>query len=173
MWALAIASVFLAGAASATNPAPDAAPNVPVDDRDEQTLASSATQAFHFYLRAVDKPDLAEARSMVLDPGYSQGRMRVIDLLLGFVRARSTGNIRNEAVVVRTQGDWALAVYQYDTTINGQTTRVITTAWMIQWDGIWKQFLIEPSDDDFWDSRESDYAELQHWFDEHAEEIAS
>lgn len=164
--ALLAVSVGLTGQAGANEP-------VPVDDRSEQSLMSSAIQAFHTYLRAVDKPDMIEARSHVLDPGYAQGRLRVMEQLLAFVRGRSVGAIRNEGVVVKTRGDWALAVYQYDTTLAGKTTRIITTAWMIQWEGVWKQFIVAPEDKAFWNTRESDYRELQRWFDEHAEEIGS
>ncbi|MEM1354911.1 MAG: hypothetical protein AAGC44_08625 [Planctomycetota bacterium] len=166
LWSLAAVSLLFAVPASANEP-------TPVDDRDEQALVASSIRAFHTYLRSVDKPDLVEARSYVLDPGDAQGRARVLELLLGFVRGRSTGDIHNEGVVVKTQGDWALAVYQYDTTIAGKTTRIITTAWMIQWEGVWKQFIVAPSDETFWNTRESDYRELQNWFDDHAKEIGS
>lgn len=164
--ALVVVSVLGSGRALANEP-------TPVDDASEQTLMSSAIRAFHTYLRAVDKPDLVEAQSYVLDPGDAQGRTRVVRQLVAFVRGRSTGDIRNEGVVVKTKGDWALAVYQYDTTIAGKTTRIITTAWMLQWEGVWKQFIVAPDDATFWNTRESDYRELQSWFDDHAEEIGS
>ena len=76
-------------------------------------------------------------------------------------------------LIVRSSGDWALVVYQYDTVVGNKAARVITTAWMLQSEGFWRQFIIAPSDEQFWDEYRSDYERLQDWFDEHAEAIGS
>ncbi|MFI4862533.1 MAG: hypothetical protein ACIAXF_17850 [Phycisphaerales bacterium JB063] len=148
-------------------------PGVEVDDRDEPSLVESAIRAFDSYLGSVDAGQLEEARAQVLDPGSATGRLSVVEKLLGFIRARTASRIENEGVVVRIRGDWALVVYQYDTTVRGQTTRVITTAWMIQAEGYWRQFVVAPEERAFWDKRRADFDALQAWFDQHAREIAS
>lgn len=158
--------VLLAGPASA---APK--PGVEVDDRDRPALTESAIRAFDYYLAAVDAGDLDTARDHVLDPGHHEGRLTVVEKLLGFIRARLMSEIANEGVVVRMRGDWALVVYQYDTTVDSQTTRIITTAWMIQTDGYWRQFIVSPRDRSFWVKHRADYEALQRWFDDHARQI--
>lgn len=142
-----------------------------IDDRDAQALQASATVAFHEYLEAVDDGPIGDAAELVLDPCDMEGRDEVYGRLEAFRRGREKNPVRNEACIVRTAGDWAMVVYQYDTTIAGKTARVITTAWMIQWEGLWRQFIVAPSDDHFWNERLSDYELLQKWFDEHAEAI--
>lgn len=143
----------------------------PVDDADRIALEQSASQAFFKYLESVDANELADASDHALDPGTDELRIQLLDRLFAFMRGRAKNPVRNEALVIRTAGDWALAVYQYDTTISGKTARVITTAWMIQWNGYWRQFIVSPSDESFWDTRRSDYEKLQQWFDDHAEEL--
>lgn len=150
---------------------PARAARTPVDDTDPETIEASAIAAFYNYLEAVDNQELEEAYKQVLDPGDRERRMTVFDQLIGFMRGRENNPVRNEAVVVRTSGDWAMVVYQYDTTIGGKTARVITTAWMIQWEGFWRQFIAAPVKESFWDHRRSDYERLQKWFDDHAEEL--
>ncbi|MEM9415133.1 MAG: hypothetical protein AAGA29_06580 [Planctomycetota bacterium] len=168
VWLFAVVvSLGFAGTASA---GPDA--GVEVDDRSEPSLIESAIRAFDCYLRSVDEGQLEEARDQVLDPGSSAGRLTVVEKLLSFIRARTASQIENEGVVVRVRGDWALVVYQYDTTVRGQTTRVITTAWMIKANGFWRQFIVAPDDRGFWDKRRADFDALQAWFDAHAREIA-
>jgi len=142
-----------------------------VDDRDPEALQVSASKAFYRYLDAIDREQVQEANDQVLDPGDDEGRSEVVDKLIDFMRARQNNPVRNEAAVVRCSGDWAMVVYQYDTTIAGKTARVITTAWMVQWEGLWKQFIVAPIDEAFWDTRRSDYELLQKWFDEHAEDL--
>lgn len=143
----------------------------PVDDRDEVSLEESASMAFYSYLEAVDAGELDEATEQVLDPGDMAGRAEVNESLMAFMRGRQKSPVRNEACIVRTAGDWAMVVYQYDTTIAGKTARVITTAWMLQFEGFWQQFLVAPPEEEFWDDRQSDYELLQDWFDEHAEAL--
>ena len=165
---------FLAGALLLLLTLPAAAapePGVEVDDRDDPAMTASAIRAFDYYLEAVDAGNLDVARDHVLDPGHNEGRLTVVEKLLGFIRARLMSEIANEGVVVRIQGDWALVVYQYDTTVNSKTTRVITTAWMVKSDGYWRQFIVSPSDRSFWIKRRADYEALQRWFDEHARRI--
>ncbi|XAM00548.1 hypothetical protein OT109_03990 [Phycisphaeraceae bacterium D3-23] len=148
------------------------AAGVEVDDRDEPSMVESAIRAFDNYLHSVDEGRLDEARDQVLDPGTAAGRLSVVEKLLSFIRARTASQIENEGVVVRLRGDWALVVYQYDTTVRGQTTRVITTAWMIKADGYWRQFVVAPDERGFWEKRRADFEALQAWFDAHAREIA-
>ncbi len=148
-----------------------AAPVVPVEEADESSLIQSAIRAFDVYLGLVDGGDVNAVREHVLDPGYTEGRVSVVEKLLAFIHARLNSSIQNEGVVVRVQGDWALVVYQYDTTSMGQTTRVITTAWMIKSEGSWRQFIVAPRERAFWDKRRADFDALQRWFDEHAREI--
>lgn len=145
----------------------------PVDDTSQANLEASATLAFHRYLKSIDANQANDAYEQVLDPEDPDLRFEVIDRLLGFIRARVKSPVRNEACVVRTAGQWALVVYQYDTTIAGKTARVITTAWMLQSEGFWRQFILAPADPDFWDTRRSDYDKLQRWFDDHAGQLVS
>ncbi|MFN3168281.1 MAG: hypothetical protein ACE37H_14575 [Phycisphaeraceae bacterium] len=145
----------------------------PVDDRDDASLEASASLAFHAYLETIDAGEIDAANDQALDPGSASGRLDVMDRLLAFMKARIKNPVRNEAMVIRSAGDWAMVVYQYDTTVAGKTARVITTAWMVQWEGYWRQFIVAPADASFWDTRRSDYERLQQWFDEHAEELTS
>lgn len=146
---------------------------VEVEDKDESSLITSAIQAFDRYLESVDAGNLEEAEVQVLDPGTADGRRGVVENLLSFIRARLASQIENEGVVVRIRGDWALVVYQYDMTRDGQTTRIITTAWMIKNQGFWRQFVVAPVDRGFWNkNRRADFDALQAWFDRHAREIA-
>lgn len=148
-----------------------AAPIVPVEEDNESSLIRSAIRAFDVYLGMVDSGDVNAAREHVLDPGFTEGRLTVVEKLLSFIRARLSSQIQNEGVVVRVQGDWALVVYQYDTTNMGKTSRVITTAWMLKHDGHWRQFIVAPTERTFWDKRRADFDALQSWFDEHAREV--
>lgn len=143
----------------------------PVDDRDREAREASASVAFYKYLEAIDQKRLIRANKQVLDPGDEEGQASVIDQLIAFMRARQKNPVFNEAAVVRCSGDWAMVVYQYDTTIAGKTARVITTAWMIQWNGFWRQFIVAPADETFWESRREDYDRLQKWFDDHTEDV--
>jgi len=165
-----LVGVLLACAAGPTQAKTSHSANV--DDTDQATLVDSAIRAFDRYLQIIDAGDLDRARTHTFDPGFAEGRLRVAEKLLAFIRGRMSSSIRNEGLVVRVQGDWALVVYQYDTTIEDQTTRVITTAWMLQWEDTWKQFIIAPNDPHFWDTRQADHDALQSWFDQHAREIA-
>lgn len=142
-----------------------------VDDRDSKTIEASASRAFHQYLEAVDAGEIDQAAELALDPGDMEGRDDLIDRLIAFMRGRQNNPVRNEAMIVRCSGDWAMVVYQYETTIGGKTARVITTAWMIQWEGYWRQFIIEPVIEGFWDGRRTDYELLQKWFDENAQAL--
>lgn len=143
----------------------------PVNHEDEATLEASASLAFYEYLNAIDEGELSDAYEMVLDPIDMGAQDEVLDRLSSFMRARQKHPVSNEAMIVRSAGDWALVVYQYDTTIAGEPARIITTAWMLQWDGFWRQFIIAPADETFWDDYRSDYELLQNWFDEHAEDL--
>lgn len=143
----------------------------PVDNTDEASIEASASLAFHQYLKTIDEGRLDDANEQALDPGDDERRLDVLDRLLAFMRARTKSPVRNEAMVVRSAGDWALVVYQYDTTVAGKTARVITTAWMVQWQGYWRQFVVAPADPAFWDNRRSDYQRLLNWFDEHAGDL--
>lgn len=144
---------------------------VPVDNEDDATLEASACLAFYAYLNAIDEGELVDACEMVLDPIDLAAQDEVVDRLSAFMRARQKNPVENEAMIIRSSGDWALVVYQYDTILAGKTARVITTAWMLQWDGFWRQFIIAPSQEMFWDNYRSDYERLQNWFDEHAEDL--
>ncbi len=144
----------------------------PVDTEDEVTLEASAILAFSEYLQAIDEGELAKAYEMVLDPVDMDAQDDVLGRLGAFMRARQKNPVANEAMIVRSSGDWALVVYQYDTIVGGKTARVITTAWMLQWEGFWRQFIIAPADEKaFWDDYQSDYERLQNWFDENAEDL--
>lgn len=143
----------------------------PVDDKDEAAIETSASLAFYEYLEAIDTGELADAFDMVLDPGDMAGQDHVLDRLGAFMRARQKHPVNNEGLIVRASGDWALVVYQYDITVAGKTARVITTAWMLQFEGFWRQFIVAPADESFWDEYRSDYERLQKWFDNHAEEL--
>lgn len=145
----------------------------PVDDSDTAALEASASRAFYRYLQSIDDQQVEEANEQVLDPVDPELRLDVIDRLQAFMRARAKSPVRNEALITRFAGDWALVVYQYDTTIAGKTARVITTAWMVRWEGYWRQFIVAPTDTTFWEARRSDYERLQRWFDDHAEELVS
>lgn len=145
----------------------------PVDPKDETALEESASLAFYEYLQAIEAGELADAYEMVLDPIDMGAQDDVLQRLSAFIKARQKNPVTNEALIVRSAGDWALVVYQYDTMIAGKAARVITTAWMLQWDGFWRQFIIAPSQEDFWDDYRSDYELLQKWFDDHAEDLAS
>lgn len=145
----------------------------PVDHEDEAALEASASLAFYEYLQAVDEGELSDAYEMVLDPEDMAAQDDVLNRLTSFMRARQKYPAQNEAMIVRSAGDWALVVYQYDTTIAGKTTRVITTAWMLQWQGFWRQFIVAPADEAFWETYGSDYERLQDWFDENAEDIGT
>lgn len=140
----------------------------PIDDTDDQARELSATLAFHRYLKAIDDWHVEDAADLALDPGDEELRLELVDRLVAFMRGRIKTPVRNEAVVVRLSGDWAMVVYQYDITVAGEPLRVITTAWMVQWEGCWRQFIVAPSDEAFWDTRRSDYEKLKQWFDEHA-----
>ncbi len=143
----------------------------PVDTTDLAALEASASRAFYQYLLAIDEERIDSAYEQAYDPDTVELRVTLVDRLLAFMRARVKSPVRNEAMIVRTAGDWAMVVYQYDTTVAGKTARVITTAWMVQWEGYWRQFVVAPQDPAFWESRRSDYERLQQWFDEHAEEL--
>jgi hypothetical protein len=145
----------------------------PVDTEDEAALEASASLAFYEYLQAIEEGELAQAYEMVLDPVDMAAQDDVLNRLSTFIKARQKNPVSNEAMIVRSAGDWALVVYQYDTTIAGKAARVITTAWMLQWEGFWRQFIVAPEDEQFWDTYRSDYELLQNWFDEHAEDIGS
>ncbi|MEO0475978.1 MAG: hypothetical protein AAF085_08445 [Planctomycetota bacterium] len=143
----------------------------PVDKEDEDALEASASVAFYEYLQAIEKGDLAQAYEMVLDPEDMAAQDNVLTRLSTFIKARQKNPVSNEAMIIRSAGDWALVVYQYDTTIAGKTARVITTAWMLQWEGFWRQFIVAPENETFWDDYRSDYERLQKWFDDHAEDL--
>lgn len=143
-----------------------------VDARSKSALQASATTAFHRYLEAIDQSELDEAVELSYDPGDNAGRETLIEQLADFMKARRNNPVRNEAVVVRCSGDFAMVVYQYDTTIAGKTARIITTAWMIQFEGLWQQFIVAPMDKGFWESRLSDYQRLQAWFDKYAQQLS-
>lgn len=145
----------------------------PVDNTDETSIESSASFAFHAYLDAIDTGELAEAYDMVLAPGDMEGQDKILQRLVAFMKARQKHPVTNEGLIVRASGDWALVVYQYDTVVGDKAARVITTAWMMQSEGFWRQFIIAPADEQFWDENRSDYERLQDWFDDHAEDIGS
>ena len=44
---------------------------------------------------------------------------------------------------------------------------------MLQWKGFWRQFIIAPSEETFWETYRSDYERLQKWFDDNAEDLGS
>lgn len=169
--AACVCALFASGSAFAQT-TEDAPAGVEEVGRDDPSLIDSALRAFDRYLESIDASNLEEAREETLDPGYSEGRLRVMEKLIAFIRGRRAIEIENEGMVVRVRGDWALVVYQYDTIVNSQTTRVITTAWMVLWEGRWKQFVVAPRDTQFWNDRRSDFNELQAWFEEHAREVA-
>lgn len=145
----------------------------PVDNEDEDAIEASASQAFYEYLQAIEAGELGQAYEMVLEPSDMAAQDDVLTRLSAFIKARQKNPVSNEAMLVRSSGDWALVVYQYDTTIAGKTARVITTAWMMQWEGFWRQFIVAPKDDQFWEAHRSDYERLQKWFDDNAKDIAS
>ena len=145
----------------------------PVDHKDEDAIEASASQAFYEYLQAIEAGELADAYEMVLDPVDMAAQDDVLTRLSAFIKARQKNPVDNEAMVVRCSGDWALVVYQYDTTIAGKTARVITTAWMMQWEGFWRQFIVAPDDEQFWEAHRSDYELLQKWFDDNAGDLAA
>lgn len=145
----------------------------PVDLEDETSLEASASLAFSEYLEAIEAGELADAYDMVLEPEDMAGQDNVLQRLSAFIKSRQKQPVSNEALIVRSAGDWALVVYQYDTIVAGKTARVITTAWMMQWEGFWRQFIVAPSDDAFWEAHRSDYEALQKWFDDHAEDLGS
>ena len=146
----------------------------PVDLEDEAALEESASLAFHDYLQAIEAGELEEAYEMVLDPQDMAAQDDVLTRLSAFIKSRQKQPVSNEALIIRSAGDWALVVYQYDTIVAGKTARVITTAWMMQWEGFWRQFIVPPSNDDtFWEARRSDYEALQKWFDDHAQDFGS
>jgi len=145
----------------------------PVDNEDEAALEASASQAFYEYLQAIEEGELSDAYDMVLEPEDMAAQDDVLSRLSAFIKARQKTPVRNEALIVRSAGDWALVVYQYDTTIAGKAARVITTAWMLQWEGFWRQFIVAPPHESFWEKHRSDYEALQQWFDDHAEDIGS
>lgn len=145
----------------------------PVDRKDDATIEASASLAFYEYLQAIDEGEIADAYEMVLDPEDMAAEDDVLDRLSAFMRARQKYPVQNEAMIVRSAGDWALVVYQYDTTVAGKTARVITTAWMLQWKGFWRQFIVAPAEEEFWEAYGSDYDLLQKWFDDNAEAIGS
>lgn len=153
-------------------PSADAA-LTPVNSEDESTIESSASLAFYEYLQAIDEGELAQAYEMALDPVDMAAQDDVLTRLSAFMKARQKNPVSNEAVIVRSSGDWALVVYQYDTTIAGKAARVITTAWMLQWEGFWRQFIVAPTEETFWDEYRSDYERLQDWFDEHAKDLGT
>ena len=152
---------------------PASAALTPVDLEDEAALEASASQAFYEYLQVIEAGELADAYEMVLEPIDMAAQDDVLSRLAAFIKARQKNPVTNEALIVRSAGDWALVVYQYDTTIAGKAARVITTAWMLQWEGFWRQFIVAPTQEDFWDDYRSDYETLQKWFDDHAEDIGS
>lgn len=155
-------------------PASASASLTPVDNEDDVALEASASVAFYEYLQAIEAGELSEAYEMVLDPEDMAAQDDVLTRLSAFIKSRQKNPVSNEALIVRSSGDWALVVYQYDTTIAGKAARVITTAWMLQWDGFWRQFIVAPpQDESFWDNHRSDYEALQKWFDDHAEDISS
>ncbi|MGB0768675.1 MAG: hypothetical protein ACPGYV_13320 [Phycisphaeraceae bacterium] len=164
--------LFLLASSSAVAIPTHATPT-PVDAEDDATLEASASVAFHHYLEAIDAGELADAYEMVLDPGHIDLQNEVIERLAAFVTARQKHPVSNEGLVVRTAGPWAMVVYQYDTLVAGKAARVITTAWMMQHEGFWRQFILAPDDERFWDETRSDYERLQNWFDEHAEDLAA
>jgi DNA-binding protein Fis len=145
----------------------------PVNNEDVAAIEASASQAFYEYLQAIEAGELADAYEMVLDPVDMAAQDDVLTRLSSFIKARQKSPVDNEAMVVRCSGDWALVVYQYDTTIAGKTARVITTAWMMQWEGFWRQFIVAPDDDQFWEAHQSDYERLQKWFDDNAGDLAT
>ena len=145
----------------------------PVDNEDETTIESSASLAFYEYLQAIEAGELADAYEMVLDPADMAAQDDVLTRLSAFIKARQKNPVSNEAMIIRSSGDWALVVYQYDTTIAGKAARVITTAWMLQWEGFWRQFIVAPTEEAFWDEYRSDYERLQNWFDEHAKDLGT
>ena len=145
----------------------------PVDKESEASLEASASLAFYEYLQAIEEGELADAYEMVLDPVDMAARDDVLSRLSAFIKARQKHPVSNEALIIRSAGDWALVVYQYDTTIAGKTARVITTAWMLQWEGFWRQFIVAPEIEQFWEDYRSDYELLQKWFDDHAEDIST
>ena len=160
-------AVMMLGSASAN------AALTPVDDTDEDSIEASASLAFSQYLEAIGTGELADAYDMVLDPGDMALQDNVLQRLVAFMRARQKNPVANEGLIVRASGDWALVVYQYDTVLAGKTARVITTAWMMQLEGFWRQFIVAPAEETFWDDNRSDYETLQKWFDDHAEDIGS
>jgi DNA-binding protein Fis len=143
----------------------------PVDLEDDAALEASASQAFYQYLQAIEAGELADAYDMVLDPLDMTAQDSVMQRLSSFIKARQKSPVSNEAMIVRSSGDWALVVYQYDTMIAGKAARVITTAWMMQWEGFWRQFIVAPAIETFWEEHRSDYEVLQKWFDDHAEDL--
>ena len=145
----------------------------PVDNKDEDAIEASASLAFYEYLQAIESGELADAYEMVLDPEDMAAQDDVLSRLSAFIKARQKTPVDNEAMVIRCSGDWALVVYQYDTTIAGKTARVITTAWMMQWEGFWRQFIVAPADEQFWEAHQSDYELLQKWFDDNAGDLAT
>lgn len=145
----------------------------PVDREDEASIEASASLAFYQYLRAIDEGELADAYEMALDPVDMAAQDDLLGQLGAFMRARQKYPVENEAMIIRSAGDWALVVYQYDTTVAGKPARVITTAWMLQWEGFWRQFIVAPTDESFWDAYGSDYELLQKWFDDNAEDIST
>jgi len=152
---------------------PASAALTPVDNEDDAALEASASVAFYEYLHAIEEGELGQAYEMVLEPEGMAAQDDVLTRLSAFIKARQKKPVSNEALIVRSSGDWALVVYQYDTTIAGKAARVITTAWMLQWDGFWRQFIVAPEDESFWDTYRSDYEALQQWFDDHAQDIGS
>ena len=138
----------------------------PVNNENEATLEASASLAFYEYLEAIEEGELADAYETAAQDD-------VISRLSAFIKARQKHPVSNEALIIRSAGDWALVVYQYDTTIAGKTARVITTAWMLQWEGFWRQFIVAPEVEQFWEDYRSDYELLQKWFDDHAEELGT
>ncbi|MFK7790123.1 MAG: hypothetical protein AB8C95_11610 [Phycisphaeraceae bacterium] len=157
----------------ACSPGKASAALTPVDLEDETALEESASLAFYEYLQAIEEGELADAYEMVLDPEDMAAQDDVLQRLSAFIKSRQKQPVSNEALIVRSAGDWALVVYQYDTTVAGKTARVITTAWMMQWEGFWRQFIVAPSDDTFWEAHRSDYETLQKWFDDHAADLGS
>ncbi|MEM6507447.1 MAG: hypothetical protein AAF711_18575 [Planctomycetota bacterium] len=168
-----VSSWMLALTLLATSPTALNAAVTPVNQEDEAALEASASLAFSEYLTAIDEGELAQAYEMVLDPLDMQAQDDVLTRLAAFIKARQKHPVTNEGLIVRSSGEWALVVYQYDTIVGGKTARVITTAWMIQWEGFWRQFIVPPSDETFWELHRSDYERLQQWFDEHAEDIGT
>jgi len=144
-----------------------------VDDTDQLSLEQSASEAFYRYLSAIDEQEIALAYEQVLEPSTEMDSEYVLERLVAFSRGRRINPVSNESLVIRPSGDWALVVYQYDTTVGGKTARVITTAWMVQWEGYWRQYVVEPSMSNFWEGRRADYERLQRWFDEHAAQLSA